>query len=279
MVTGATDGIGRAVAHRLAGMVDTLLVHGRGARSVMDLAAALAPAHPGTTIIPLKADLCSMAEIHYMINRVCTAVDQLDIVVNNAGTAGIYPRTVTRDGNEATLQVNYLAPVMITAGLFDLLCLAEHGRVVNVTCDSYRNAKLRWHDLSLEQRYHPMTAYAQSKLAVVLHTQGLADRLSASSCDAVCVNPGNADTKLHRRAFGWHAESVTGAVDNVLYAITAPLDGTGFYFNRKELTTPAVELFRPHVQRHLDRVTAGLLSTRLPWLERVHVHLPRSTAS
>jgi NAD(P)-dependent dehydrogenase (short-subunit alcohol dehydrogenase family) len=279
LITGATDGIGNAVAHRLAGLVDTLLIHGRCPNSLMELAASLAPANPGTTIIPIKADLASTAEIRYLVNRVCGLLDRLDIIVNNAATAGIYPRTLSSEGHEMTLQVNYLAPVMVTAGLFPLLTASEQSRIVNVVCCAQKNVKLRWHDLSLEQRYHPVTAYAQSKLALTLHTTGLADIMADSSCGAVCVDPGTADTKLHRRAFGWPAGPVAAAADCVLYAITAPTTTKGCYFERKQVIQPPAELLSPHVQQHLDRITASMLNIHLPWVDMVYSPLTKTPAS
>lgn len=279
LVTGATDGIGCAVAHRLAGLVDTLLIHGRHPTSLMELAASLAPANPGTTIIPLKADLASFAEIRYMINRVCGTLDRLDILVNNAATAGIYPRTLSGDGHEMTLQVNYLAPVMLTAGLFPLLTTPAQSRIVNVVCSSQKNVKLRWHDMSLEQRYHPVTAYAQSKLALTLHTAGLADILADSSCSAVAVDPGTADTKLHRRAFGWLTGPVAAAADSVLYAITASTGVKGSYFEQKLRIQPPAEHSSPHVQRHLDRITTNMLNIHLPWVDMVYSPLTKTSAT
>jgi NAD(P)-dependent dehydrogenase (short-subunit alcohol dehydrogenase family) len=268
LITGATDGIGRAVAHRVAGLVDTLLIHGRCAEPLTELAATLAPAHPGTSIVPVMAELASFSDVDRLIQRIRTTYDRLDILINNAATAGQYPRIETEDGHELAFQVNYLSPVMLTAGLFDLVCQAKSGRIVNVVCDLYRHAAPFQQDSVHNGRYHPVVAYAKSKLALVAHTASVAGALVGSTCGAVCVDPGIAETKLQRKTFGWPGSPVSAAADNVLYAVTMPQNDGGFYIRGKKLVQPEPEVLQPAVQRQFDRIAAELLDMRFPWSEQ-----------
>jgi NAD(P)-dependent dehydrogenase (short-subunit alcohol dehydrogenase family) len=265
LVTGATDGIGRAVSHRLAGLVDTLLVHGRSPQPLAALAAALAPANPGTCVVPVVADLGCFADVERLIQRVRTTYGHLDILVNNAATVGQYSSMLTEDGHELAFQVNYLAPAFLTAGLFDLLLVARRGRVVNVVCDAYRNVSTFDQDSLGDHRYHPAVAYAQSKFALVAHTASLVSACAGTRLTAVCVDPGFTETKLQRTSFGWPGASVSAAADNVLYAVTKPVNDRGFYVRGKEIVQPVSEVLQIPTQRRLDKVTGEVLDMSLPW--------------
>jgi NAD(P)-dependent dehydrogenase (short-subunit alcohol dehydrogenase family) len=265
LVTGATDGIGEAVSHRLAGLVDTLLVHGRCPQLLAALAATLAPANPGTCVVPVTADLGCFADVERLIQRVRTTYGHLDILVNNAATIGQYPRMLTEDGHELAFQVNYLSPALLTAGLFDLLQVARCGRVVNVVCDVYRNVTTFDQDSSDDRRHVQAVAYARSKFALVAHTASLVAACTGSPLTAVCVDPGITETKLQRTSFGWPGAPVSAAADNVLYAVTKPANDSGFYVQGKKIVQPAPEVLQIPMQRHLDKVTEEVLGTRLPW--------------
>jgi NAD(P)-dependent dehydrogenase (short-subunit alcohol dehydrogenase family) len=265
LVTGATDGIGQAVSHRLAGLVDTLLVHGRSPQLLAALAATLAPANPGTCVVPVVADLGCFGDVERLIQRVRATYGHLDILVNNAATIGHYPRTLTEDGHELAFQVNYLSPALLTAGLFDLLQVARCGRVVNVVCEAYRDVTTFDQESSDDRRNHPAVAYARSKFALVAHTASLVSACSGSRLTAVCVDPGFTETKLQRKSSGWPGASVSAAADNVLYAVTKPVHDSGFYIQGKKIVQPASEVLQVPMQRQLDKVTGEVLDMRLPW--------------
>ncbi|UMP06799.1 SDR family NAD(P)-dependent oxidoreductase [Amycolatopsis sp. EV170708-02-1] len=267
LVTGATDGIGEAVSHRLAGIVDTLLVHGKSASLLSALAAELAPAHPGTSIVPVLGDLRSFADVRRMTASIRMTFDHIDILINNAATAGRHPRAVTEDGNESIFQVNYLSPVLLVAELYDLLRAARCCRVVNVVCDIHRQARAIGSGCDDSRRYHPLIAYAQSKFALAVHTATLASAFAESRCTAVCLDPGVAETKLRRKLVVLPGGVVSEAADNVLYAATMRPMPREFYLRGKEIVQPEPELLRAHVQRELEVMTVGALGRRLPWGE------------
>ncbi len=265
LVTGATDGIGRAVSQRLAGLVDTLLVHGRCPESLTALAATLAPANPGTSVVPVVADLGRFADVERLIQRIRTIYGHLDILVNNAATVGRHSHTLTEDGHELAFQVNYLAPAFLTAGLFDLLLVARRGRIVNVVCDAYRDVATFDQDSPGNRCYNPVVAYAQSKFALVAHTASLVSACSGTRLTAVCVDPGFTETKLQRQSFCWPGGPVSAAADNVLYAVTKPVHDLEFYVQGKKIVQPLSEVLQIPVQRQLDKVTGEVLDMSLPW--------------
>ncbi|MBP2323416.1 NAD(P)-dependent dehydrogenase (short-subunit alcohol dehydrogenase family) [Kibdelosporangium banguiense] len=211
------------------------------------------------------ADLGCFADVERLIHRVRTTYGHLDILVNNAATVGQHSAMQSEDGHELTFQVNYLSPALLTAGLFDLLLVARRGRVVNVACDVYRNVTTFDQDSLCDRRYHPAVAYAQSKFALVAHTASLVSACSGTRLAVVCVDPGFTETKLQRQSFGWPGAPVSAAADNVLYAVTKPVNDRGFYVQGKKIVQPASEVLNIPTQRQLDKVTEEVLDMSLPW--------------
>ena len=103
-------------------------------------------------------------------------------------------RTYTRDGQELTFQVNYLAPYLLTTKLVPRLASAG-GRVINVSSDMHRGGNINWNNLARERQYWPLAAYAQSKLALTMYTKSLAEA-GGASFTAVSVHPGVFRTRL-----------------------------------------------------------------------------------
>jgi NAD(P)-dependent dehydrogenase (short-subunit alcohol dehydrogenase family) len=107
---------------------------------------------------------------------------------------------MSTDGNELTLQVNYLAPVALT---WLLAQRAERPqRVVNVASATHLSATLALDDLDLGQGYSPVAAYARAKLAVVMHTCWLAEHPLQAGFEAVSIHPGVIATGLLHAMFG-----------------------------------------------------------------------------
>ncbi|MCL1870336.1 MAG: oxidoreductase [Promicromonosporaceae bacterium] len=184
VVTGGSRGIGRAVAAVLAE---------RGAHVVLavrdqEQGRAAALAMPGDVEVrPL--DLGSLASVRAFADGLPGPVD---LLVNNAGTMSP-TRQQTADGFERQLGVNHLGPFALTNLLLDRLT----GRVVSVTSNAHRGARIDFDDLQWEQRpYTPFGAYGQSKLAVLLFTAGLRRRLAAAGSPvlATAADPGWAAT-------------------------------------------------------------------------------------
>jgi NAD(P)-dependent dehydrogenase (short-subunit alcohol dehydrogenase family) len=170
LVTGASDGLGRALAETLAARGHELLVHGRDP----DRLAAVAEKTGG---VPLRADLSRMAEVRALADAVSDRYDSLDVLVNNAAVgfgAPHAPRVLTPDGIELRFAVNYLAPFLLSRRLLPLLRRPPTARIVNVASIGQRDVDLD--DLMMDRGYDGTEAYRRAKLALIADTFDLAAR-------------------------------------------------------------------------------------------------------
>lgn len=224
LVTGATDGIGRATAHALAARGLRVLVHGRTAEK----AAAAARGIPGA--VPVAGDLSRMAEVVALAQAVADEAPALDVLINNAGVFE-NARRVTPDGFETTMAVNHLAHFLLTCRLLDNLRRASAARVVTVASGLHAGGSDP-DDFVRERGYSGQTAYAASKLANVLFSNALARRLAGTAVTSNSLHPGVIATKLLRAGFGGGGAPVErGATTSVYVALAPELTGvTGRYF-------------------------------------------------
>ncbi len=231
LVTGSTDGVGRLVARRLGEAGARVLVHGRdtdrGTRVVADIVKA---GGAGTFI---QADLASLAEVRRLSAAVQDATDHLDILINNAGigTAGGV-RQESADGFELRFAINYLAGFLLTTLLLPLLRTSATARVVNVS--SVGQQAIDFADVMLTHGYSGARAYCQSKLAQVMFTFDLAEKLGSTGVTATCLHPATyMDTTMVRRAGVTPVSTVEQGGDAIFnLAVSPELEGrTGLYFN------------------------------------------------
>src|SRR5215211_546087 len=159
LVTGATDGLGRAVATELAGLGATVLLHGRddprGEQALRDIQAATG----SERLVWYRADLASLAQVRDLAESVAAEQERLDVVVNNAGIGttmgGDRRRMESADGNELRFAVNYLAPFLLTRLLEPLLMASAPSRIVNVTSAGQAPIRLRRRHARGALRRHP----------------------------------------------------------------------------------------------------------------------------
>jgi NAD(P)-dependent dehydrogenase (short-subunit alcohol dehydrogenase family) len=264
LVTGATDGLGRALAARLAGAGATVLLHGRedarGERALRELRAETG----SDRLAWYRADLASLGEVRRLAARVVADRDRLDVLVNNAGIGTQSPpgRAESEDGHELRFAVNYLAPFLLTRLLEPLLVASAPARIVNVS--SAGQAPIDFDDVMLERRYDGVQAYCQSKLALVMLTLDLAERLRDTGVTANCLHPGTyMPTKMVLAAGVTPVDSLETGVEATMRLATDPaLDGvSGRYYNRLREARALGQAYDPRARRRL-----GELSERLTGL-------------
>lgn len=230
-ITGATDGLGRALADRLAAEGHTLLLHGRDAGKLAATAAAVRDAH-GVEVRTALADLSELAQVRKLAADVLGMTDRLDVFVSNAGVGG-QDRLTSADGHELRFAVNYLAGFLLTLELLPLLRASAPARIVNVA--SLGQHALDFDDLMLEHGYSGQRSYAQSKLAQIMSGFELASRVPASEVTVNSLHPGTyMPTKMVLESIGYSVDTLeTGVESTRRLAVGTDVAGvTGRFFDR-----------------------------------------------
>jgi NAD(P)-dependent dehydrogenase (short-subunit alcohol dehydrogenase family) len=262
LVTGATDGLGRALARELAARGATVLLHGRSKERLEDVRREIKEAAGSDRLRTYLADLASLEQVRRLAREVDGGQQRLDALVNNAGIAGGGPRQESAEGYELRFAVNYLAPFLLTDLLLPLLRRSAPARIVNVA--SVGQVPIDFDDMMLERGYDPMRAYRQSKLAQVMFTFELAERLRAAGESGVTVNalhPATLmNTKMALESFGYAMSSIEDGVEATLRLVVAPeLDGvSGRYFDRLDESRANPQAYDADARRRLWRLSAAL---------------------
>lgn len=121
----------------------------------------------------------------------------IDVLVNNAGVYKV-KRQETDNGIEMSFAVNFLATFMLSQMLLDRLEASQNGRIVNVVSEMYKKGTINFDNLMLTEGYKVGDAYANSKLAAVLYTAGLAGKVKDTSIRVNALHPGVLATEVFR---------------------------------------------------------------------------------
>lgn len=197
LVTGGTNGIGKASAMQLAAMGADVVIVGRnpnkGAETVTQV-----KQHCGHERVSfLACDLSSQTDIRRMAQVYLDTGKPIDVLLNNAGVVNM-ERRVTVDGFEETWAVNHLAYFLLTNLWLDRIKQSQDARIINVSSDAYKFVEgIQWDDIQFEHHpYKGFAVYGQSKLANILFTQALSRRLQGTSVVTHALHPGAVNTGL-----------------------------------------------------------------------------------
>jgi NAD(P)-dependent dehydrogenase (short-subunit alcohol dehydrogenase family) len=238
VLTGATSGIGQAAARLLAPRATRLILHGpQGLREVAGELEELRAVCPGE-VHYVHADFDSLAMVRSLASYIGKITYRVVVLINNAGRPGAPRRRHSHDGNEATLQTNYLAAVLLTERLTPLL-LTSGGRVVHVASATHLSASLDPDDLNLGRSHYSATiAYARSKLALVAHARWLVEQAPQPQPDTVSVHPGVISTALLHAMFDIGGDPVTHGAHNVVNAALSASRWAGQYLDERRPVQP-----------------------------------------
>ncbi len=263
LITGATDGLGRALATALAAEGASVLVHGRSEERARKTLEAIEAETGSQQLRCVFADLGSLEQVRQLARRVLDEHGRLDVLINNAGIGTTLPgdgrRMESQDGYELRFAVNYLSGYLLTRSLLGLLERSAPARVVNVS--SAGQAPIDFTDVMLERHYDAVQAYCQSKLAQIMFTFDLAEELSGRDVTATCLHPATyMPTKMVSAAGIRPASTLDEGVKATLRLIVDPeLNGvTGRYFSGTRPASPHPQANDADARRQLRELSERL---------------------
>jgi len=204
VITGASDGIGAAAAVRLSKAGHRVVVVGRSPEKTRAAAAACG------AVASFTADFADLAQVRRLGAELRGACPRIDVLANNAG--GVFPRgRHSVDGLPLTMQINHLAPFLLTHELLDVL-LDSGAAVVNTSSLAARAGHVLPGDLDGVSRRRPGFAYSDAKLSNIIFTRGLHRRYSPRGLRSVAIHPGVVATSFGSTSGGlvaaWYGSGI-----------------------------------------------------------------------
>jgi retinol dehydrogenase-12 len=270
LVTGATSGIGRVTATALAKKGATLVVVGRDPDRTQTTVAQIQHDTGNPTITGLIAELSSQEQIARLVTAFRNRFERLDVLVNNAG-AIFNKRQLSVDGIEMTFALNHLAYFCLTQRLLDVLKESAPARIVNVASNAHRSGRVDFDDLQGARHYSGWRAYCQSKLANVLFTYQLAERLTGTGVSVNALHPGFVASNFGQNNRGFFALMVRlsmrfkaispaeGAQTTIHLASSPDVEGiTGKYFYKMQAVQSSPASYDTEVAQRLWELSGEL---------------------
>ncbi|XP_073000667.1 short-chain dehydrogenase TIC 32 B, chloroplastic-like [Typha latifolia] len=286
IITGATSGIGAETARVLARGGARLVLSARSLKAAAETKARIGEEFPGAEIIVLPLDLSSLSSVRTFVCRFLSLQLPLNLLINNAGKFS-FEHAISEDGIEMTFATNYLGHFLLTKLLLDKMVETAkvtgiEGRIVNVSSSIhgwFSGDGIQYLDLITRKKipYCATRAYALSKLANVLHTKELAERLKeiGGNVTVNCVHPGIVRTRLTRDREGVITDlvffltskllkTIPQAAATTCYVATHPRVAgvSGKYFADCNEASPSSSATNRHEATRLWRVSDSIVSAR-----------------
>lgn len=271
LVTGATNGIGKATALALAQMGATVVIVGRDAQKTVRVIEEIRSLSANQNVDFLLADLSSQQEVRRLAEEFKSKYSHLHVLLNNAGGT-FATRQLSADGIEMTFALNHLAYFLLTNMLLETMKASAPARIINVSSDAHSGGRIDFDNLQGEQSFSSFGPYENSKLANILFTTELASRLEGTGVTVNALHPGMTNTgfgknnpsflmKIMGVVIPFIARSPEkGAETSVYLASSADVQGiTGKYFVDSKVTQPAPQAADRAVARRLWDVSIELV--------------------
>jgi len=189
LITGASDGLGKEAARKLAARGARLILHGRNEAKLQAVVSGILAEFPDARVDTILADFCSLAQVRAMAAEINARYERLDVLVNNAGVLPLRKQT-SADGFELTFAVNYLAPFLLTNLLAPLLKRSAPARIVNLSSIAHHLVAVSPLQIDNIPGYIGWIVYARTKLLLTAFTFALARRQKNSGVNCIALHPG-----------------------------------------------------------------------------------------
>ena len=243
VISGATNGIGKAAAIELSKENPRLLFTYRNQKLADELLTEIKNLSPDTQVHSVYCDFSNQDSIKKCANEINNLCEKIDLLINNAGVVNTSYHE-THEGIEITFAVNHLGYFLFTNLLLNKLKGENETRIINVSSAAHAFVKeMQWEDINYKSNFgQGLRCYGQSKLANLLFTRYLAIKLSTENISVNAIHPGGVNTSLGSQNKAWYSKplrlilrpffrSPLKGAESIIYLATKQDDGvTGEYF-------------------------------------------------
>lgn len=252
LITGATDGIGKHLAKKLASEGYHVILHGRNPQKLELATQEVCAVSLRGRVSSYLADFSKLDDVYRFVEEIKRDFQSIDVLFNNAGLYGGKERKASSENVELTFMLSVLVPYILTIKLSHLLEKAPDGRVINTSSYMHHFAKVKDLDFGFERNYNPSLAYNNSKLYTIWMTRYLAREFFLKGANVtvnayhpglISTNLGNdsSDEKTKKSLFGHLMKSLSKNVDEGIetgyyLTLSEEIRGlTGYYFDEKKV--------------------------------------------
>jgi NAD(P)-dependent dehydrogenase (short-subunit alcohol dehydrogenase family) len=264
LITGATDGIGKQTAIKLAEMGARIIVHGRSRKRGEEVVKMIIEQTNNESVSYVNANLASLEQVKNLASAINRNYDKLDVLINNAGVF-IRGQTFSYDGIETSFAVNHLAHFSLSLQLLPLLREAGQARIITVSSVAHTNSpKIDFTDIQEINSYIDYSAYSLSKQANILFSNELSNKLKDSGITSNSLHPGVITTKLLFAGFGISGSPVEeGCKTTVFLASDRSVENvSGKYFVDLKKTEASPYSYDPDRMRKLWTLSENITGIR-----------------
>ncbi len=195
VITGANSGMGKQISIELAKTGAVIVMLCRSKKRGEEALQEVRDLSGNNSVELMLCDLGSLKSVRDFCTEFKKKHQRLNVLINNAGVT-LPGYHLTADGYELQFGVNHLGHFLLTNELLDIVIASAPARIINVASGAHKIGKIYFEDINLEKSYKFWRAYAQSKLANILFTYELAEKLKDTGVTANCLHPGAVATNM-----------------------------------------------------------------------------------
>ncbi|KAI9565507.1 hypothetical protein GHT06_009299 [Daphnia sinensis] len=259
VITGANTGIGKETARELSRRGAQVVIACRDIQKAEDAAREIS-SETKNSVTTVKLDLASLNSIRMAAQSLKIQQPKIHLLINNAGIM-VCPQWKTEDNFEMQLGVNHLGHFLWTLMLLDNVKEAAPSRIINVSSIAHTRGRIDFDDIMMEKNYEPTRAYCRSKLANILFTKELANRLKELGRHLRVTTNRLIDDMFHWFGRYFFKTAEMGAQTSI-YCATEPSlsDKTGLYYSDCAEVRPARQAENKESARRLWEISEQLVN-------------------